>query len=611
MSQPTNARQLSLRAVVLGMLLAMLLAGANAYLALFAGLTVSASIPAAVISMAILRVLAEGSILENNIVQTAASAGEAIAAGVVFTFPALILLGYWDGFPYFWVSLIAGVGGLLGVLMTVPLRHSLITGMRLPFPEGQATATVLRVGHGVAGTSMWPLAIGALIGAAVKLAASGLMIWRGSAVVAGRAGDSVAFVGANLSPALLAVGYIVGFNVAILVFAGGALAWWMVLPAYAAIYGLPDAPDASTAAYALWSTQIRYLGVGAMLVGGLWALWSIRDSLVAGLRQAANAALPSERDLPRWLLIGLLVALAIPMLLLYRQLLGSWAAALPLTSVMLLAAFVFSAVAAYMAGLVGSSNNPVSGVTIATILLTALGLLFFIGGDRVGPVAAILVGAVVCCAAAIGGDTMQDLKTGDMVGATPWKQQLAQMLGVVSSVLVLAPVLSLLLTAYGIGLPTAAHPHPLPAPQASLMAAVAEGVFGGGMPWDMVALGAMAAVLVIALDEWLGRRESDFRLPVLAVAVGIYLPFALSVPIALGGVMAWFGGRNAAHGPGLLAAAGLITGEALMGIGLAIPIAASGQRHILAIPGVDLGVWPGLAIMVALCLWLVRLGRRG
>jgi len=588
----------------------MLLAGANAYLGLFAGLTVSASIPAAVVSMAVLRLFRNSTILENNIVQTAASAGESIAAGAIFTLPALILLGYWDDFQYLWVMFICGVGGLLGVLLTVPLRRALIDDLDLPFPEGTATAQVLRAGHGQAATGLGALFIGAILGAVAKLAESGLRLWQGSAEIAAQAGQGIAYVGSNLSPALLAVGYIVGFNVAVLVFAGGALAWWVVLPAYAAINGFDASAGVADAAWALWSSKIRYMGVGAMLVGGLWALWAMRASLVSSLRQVSGAALPSQEDLPRWFLLSLLIGLAIPMFLFYRHLLGSAAAALPLTLVMLFAALVFSAVAAYMAGLVGSSNNPVSGVTIATILLTALGLLLFMGQTDIGPVGAILVGAVVCCAAAIGGDNMQDLKAGALLGATPWKQQIAQIVGVLSAVCVLAPVLSLLLNAYGIGVPSAEHPDPLSAPQASLMAAVARGVFGGELPWGMVALGAGVGVLVIIADEALRLRGSSFRMPVLAVAVGIYLPLTLSVPIAIGGLMARLGGARAGvHGAGLLAAAGLITGEALMGIAVAIPIALTGERELLALSGINLGAWPGLLLMFGLSIWLWRLAR--
>lgn len=603
-------RQLTARAIILGMFLAMVLAGANAYLGLFAGLTVSASIPAAVLSMAVLRFFSNSTILENNIVQTAASAGESIAAGAIFTLPALILLGYWDDFHYLWVMFICGVGGLLGVLLTVPLRRALVDELQLPFPEGTATAAVLRAGHGESATGLGALLIGAGLGAVAKLAESGLRLWQGSAEVAAQVGHSVAYIGSNLSPALLAVGYIVGFNVAVLVFAGGAFAWWIVLPAYAAFNGVDFSAGAVDTAWELWSTQIRYMGVGAMLVGGLWALWAMRTSLWSGLREVSGASLPGQEDLPRWFLISLLVVLAVPMFFFYRHLLGSTAAALPLTLVMLFAALLFSAVAAYMAGLVGSSNNPVSGVTIATILLTALGLLAFMGQSNVGPIGAILVGAVVCCAAAIGGDNMQDLKAGALLGASPWRQQVAQMLGVISAVCVLAPVLSLLLHAYGIGVPDATHPDPLPAPQASLMAAVARGVFGGHLPWDMVALGAAAGVVVIVADEILRRTGSEFRMPVLAVAVGIYLPLTLSVPIALGGLMAWFNGARAGgQGAGLLAAAGLITGEALMGIAVAVPIAVSGQRDVLALTGLSLGAWPGLLLMMGLCIWLARIGK--
>lgn len=609
MGEETSSRaesvQLTPRALVLGVLLSVLLAGANAYLGLFAGLTVSASIPAAVVSMAVLRALRDGGILENNIVQTSASAGEALAAGAIFTLPALVLLGFWDDFPYLWVMFLTGVGGLLGVALTVPLRHALIGELKLPFPEGAATAEVLRAGHGRAG-GIAPLLMGAAIAAAAKLATGGLRLWQGAAEAAGQVGGAVVYAGANLSPALLAVGYIVGFNVAVLVFAGGLLSWGVALPAYAVWTDAEIGGDPLGTAWRLWSGHIRYLGVGAMLVGGLWALWSMRGSLVAGFaRVGVIGGIGGGDDLPRSLLVLLTGAAGVAMYLLYWRVLGSPVAALPVTGAMLAAALVFSAVAAYMAGLVGSSNNPVSGVTIATILVTALGLLLFLGQTQTGPVTAVLVGTVVCCAAAIGGDSMQDLKAGALLGATPWRQQVAQLVGVLSAMCVLAPVLSLLLNAYGIGPPTEAHPQPLPAPQASLMAAVAEGVFGGHLPWTMVVAGAGVGALVIAADEWLRRREAGFRMPVLAVAVGIYLPLELSVPIALGGAIAWWAGARG-QGAGLLAAAGLITGEALTGILLAIPIAVTGEREILAVADGGLGPWPGMLLVVWLCWWLSR-----
>jgi len=614
---------LSWRAVLLGILLSMLLAAANAYLGLFAGLTVSASIPAAVVSMAILRWFRTSGVLENNIVQTAASAGEAIAAGAIFTLPALILLDYWVDFEYLWVVFLCGVGGLLGVLMTVPLRHALVDEAKLPFPEGQATAAVLKAGHGElehasggyqAREGMRLLLLGALVAAAAKLATGGLKLWQGIAGVGVSAGGAVTYLGANLSPALLAVGYIVGLNVALLVFAGGVITWLVAVPLYAWWVGVEPGGDPAAVAMQLWSTKLRFMGVGAMLVGGLWALWSMRATLTGGLRGMADRAGTAADDLPPSLLLSMTALLTGAMLIYYTGLLPSVWIAAPLTLVMLLAAFLFSAVAAYMAGLVGSSNNPISGVTIATILLTALGLKLLVGPGETGPVAAVLVGAVVCCAAAIGGDNLQDLKAGALLGATPWKQQLAQMIGVVSAVLVLAPVMSLLLHAYGIGVPDAEHPEPLPAPQATLMAAVAGGVFGEDMPWDLIAVGALIAVLVVCVDEWLRRRQSNVRAPVLAVAVGIYLPLKYSVPIAVGGLAAYWAKRRLGGEQGrlgILLAAGLITGEALMGIALAVPIVLSGSNDVLSLlePALTeaIGAWPAFLLFVALCVWLGRI----
>jgi putative OPT family oligopeptide transporter len=600
-------RQLSWRALMLGMLLSVILAAANAYLGLFAGMTVSASIPAAVVSMAVLRWLRNVHVLEHNIVQTAASAGEAIAAGAIFTLPALILMNYWSDFAPGWVMLICGVGGLLGVVFTIPLRHALIIEQQLPFPEGKATATVLQAGgsrHDVR-VLLW----GALAGGLAKLAEAGLRLWPASVGAAWPVGQGAVYLGTSLSPALLAVGLIVGRNVGVLIFAGGVIAWCIAIPLYANFSGETFTASGADLAWQLWSTRIRYLGVGAMLVGGLWALWSMRGAIVTGLRQVAKSTRhDAASDLPRSSLVLLLLVLIVPMYLLYRNLLGSAVSAIPLTGIMLLAAFVFSAVAAYMAGLVGSSNNPISGVTIATILLTALGLLWFMGDAQTGPVVAVLIGAVVCCAAAIGGDTMQDLKAGHLLNASPWRQQLAQMLGVVSAVLVLAPVLSLLLHAYGIGTPTPEHPHPLPAPQAHLMAAVALGVFGGQLPWPLVGAGAGIGALVIVVDEILRRRGSAFRVPVLAVAVGIYLPLELSAPIALGALLAQLSGQaGGARGTGMLAAAGLITGEALMGVGLAVPIVLSRNPEVLSLGWQALGAWPGLAFMLVISLWLWRL----
>ena len=601
--------EITVKAVVLGVVLSVLLAGANAYLGLMAGMTVSASIPAAVISMAVLRLFRRSNILENNIVQTAASAGESLAAGVVFTLPALILLGAWTRFDYWQTTAIAGLGGLLGVLFTVPLRRALIVEAKLKFPEGVATAQVLEVG-GKGRLGVLLIAAGGALGAVSKLCRAGVGLWKGSVEVARSAGSSVVYFGADLGPALVAVGFIVGLNIAVLVFLGGALNWYVAIPLIAA-----DAPLSRAApldrAWAIWSEQTRYLGVGAMVIGGLWAIVRMAPNLVRGIRSslaahrqaratAAGEMPRTERDAPlSWVGIALVVSV-VPLFFLFRHVTGSARIGALLSVVMLVAAFLFSAVASYMAGLVGSSNNPISGVTLATILASAALLLALgIGGEK-GPAAAILVGAVVCCAAAIGGDNLQDLKTGHLVGATPWKQQVMQAVGVAATAVVIAPILTLLINAYGIGPGTV-----LKAPQATLFASVAQGIFDRDLPWGMVLIGMDIAAMVIAVDWVLEQVGSRFRMPVLAVAVGIYLPLELGISIFAGGLIAWVAGRVVARrkaGPGalgVLLAAGLITGEALVGILLAIPIVL--MKRKIPFPFIPPGGpwrWPSVVLLL-------------
>ena len=629
MAATEPARQLTARAIGLGIALSAILAGANAYLGLFAGLTVSASIPAAVLSMAILKLLRNSNVLENNIVQTAASAGESLAAGVIFTFPALIILNYWQVFDYAWVSIVAGLGGLLGVMFTIPLRRSLIVEQQLAFPEGTATAEVLRAGDDLGGAKM--LAVAALVGGLAKFCETGFRLWPATAQAAAYAGQStIAYIGTNLSPALISVGFIVGLNIAMLVFLGGAIAWYIAIPIYSTF--LLDGDPALAAEFAaglpaadlaaqIWTSRIRYLGVGAMLVGGLWAVVSMRGSLFGGIRQGllerrAAVVDHTERDTPmRWVLAGV-VLFVVPIAAIYYSIVGALGPALAMTIIMVLAGFLFSAVAAYMAGLVGSSHNPVSGVTIATILFASLLLVVVVGRESgAGPAAAIMVGAVVCCAAAIGGDNMQDLKAGYLLGATPWRQQLMQVVGVIAAVLVMAPILNLLLEAYGFGAPTPERPNALAAPQATLMASVARGVFGGGLPWGMVAGGALIGSVIIVVDEILKRRGTTWRAPVLAVAVGIYLPLELSVPILAGGLIAEAArranlraGRTPGRG-GVLFAAGLITGEALVGIGVAVPIVMSGTPDVLAL-GFSVPALVGLAIIAGIATSLYRVAVR-
>lgn len=666
--------EITVKAIVLGVLLSVLLAGANAYLGLKVGLTVSASIPAAVISMAVLRAFRRSNILENNIVQTAASAGESLAAGVIFTLPALILLGKWTDFSYLETTVIAGLGGMLGVIFTIPLRRALIVEQPLTFPEGVATAEVLKVGDR-GGAGIRNIVAGSIIGALFKLGETGLRLWAGVVEGGRQIGGSIAYFGTNAAPALVAVGYIVGINIAVLVFVGGALNWLVAVPILAKSMDWPvyevvepdtgnpawhvftlDAGDQRIAeqvpatdwANRIWSKRTRFIGVGAMVVGGLWALLRLSGSLVRAITAGLGASrsrgeergerIPrTERDTPmKWVGVALIVSVIPLFFVFYHVTEHDVGTSVFMAIAMLIAGFLFSAVASYMAGLVGSSNNPISGVTIATILTSAL-LLVWLGTDTViGPAAAILIGAVVCCAAAIGGDNMQDLKAGRILGATPYKQQIMQAVGVLAAALVMAPVLNLLLRAYGIGTITVEGQEPLEAPQASLMASVAEGVFERNLPWGLVFVGMAVAAAIIVVDLVLEMRRSAFRTPVLAVAVGIYLPLELSVPIFAGGLIALAASRfhrrrlttaaeddrprlaesrAAGERNGLLLAAGLITGEAVLGILLAIPLAAWEGENKIALTfarWTGLGeplTWPGVLLLGIVVYVLYRVAR--
>ena len=632
----TPAPQLTVKAILLSIVLTVILASANAYVGLFAGLTVATAIPAAVISMAVLPLFGRSNILENNIVATGASAGASISAGAIFTLPALILLHHWKSFDYWWTLAIVGLGGLLGVLFSVPLRRTLIIEQKLLFPEGVAAAEVLKVGANPGRGAIY-LGLAALVGGSFKLVTSGLRWLPETFTAQGFIGQrGIAFFGYGFSPALLAVGYIVGLNVAILIAAGGLFSWWFAIPLYNAFFYDHDPVllhkliglNAEDAAFAIWRAQVRYLGVGCMLTGAVWALWSLRKSLWSAIRSGLNVSgqnsldIPhTERDLPMGAVLICIALFVVPLFMLYYLVVGSIGVSLAMAVIMLVAGFLFSSVSGYMAGLVGSSNNPVSGITICTILFASLVLMALVGGkSAIGAVAVVFIGAVVCNAAAVAGDNLQDLKAGQLVGATPWRQQVMLCIGVIVSAAVMAPVMNLLQFAYGIGEPAHVGVKALPAPQANLVKSVAEGMFGGTLPSGMIALGALVGALIIAWDRYLKRRGSRWSAPVLAVAVGIYLPLDVSTPILAGGLVAeWVTRWHVAHSAGgdheklmqngMLFAAGLITGEALIGIFIAMCIWITKNPDILSVsaelPG---GRWWAAVILGWLCYWMYRAG---
>ena len=559
--------------IIIGVLLAIIFGAANAYLGLRVGMTVSASIPAAVISMGVIRVIMKkDSILESNMVQTIGSAGESLAAGAIFTLPALFLWaneGKTEAPNLLTISLIALVGGVLGVLFMIPLRNALIVKEHgvLPYPEGTACAEVLLAGE-EGGTSAKTVFAGMGLSAVFKFITDGLKVVPGVVTVPIRS-LRTAF-SAEVYPALLGVGYICGIKIASYMFAGALLGWFVLIPAIT-IFGGPttmypgDVPIAQMyaegGADAIWGSYIRYIGAGAVAAGGIISLIkslplivsTFKDSL-KGLKGGTKAgSLRTEQDLDMRLVLGGSLVLILVIWLL---------PAIPVSLIgallVVVFGFFFATVSSRMVGLVGSSNNPVSGMAIATLLFSTL-VLKVTGNTGVsGMIGAIAIGSVICIVAAMAGDTSQDLKTGYILGATPKKQQIGELLGAVVAAFTIGGVLLLLNSAWGFGTTE------LAAPQATLMKMITEGVMNGNLPWPLVLIGIFAAIVV----EILG-------IPVLPVAIGLYLPLELSATIMIGGVIRWIvdkksADKNGEASGGVLFCSGLIAGEGLVGILLAI-----------------------------------------
>jgi len=651
--------ELTLKAVLVGLVLAVILGAANAYLGLYAGMTVSAVIPGAVMAFALLKPF-KGTILEVNLGMMGAAAGEALAAGVIFTIPALVILETWSEIQYVETTIVALLGGIIGVLWMVPLRKALITKTDLPFPEGIAVAAVLTTTVGgeeasketkASGVSGIWLIVGVLIAAVFKFsqvalkAASGTIhriINIGKYNIGGGEKTGYIYGGVATSPALLGVGWIIGPRIASFIFVGGLLGWVILAPLIALATGLPvPGADPSLTAeqaeaqitdalalgggnadigykiwgfFEIWGSYIRYIGVGAMVVGGLYTIFKLRANLASGIREAITgikggqiaAKKRTDQDLNFKFVFLLIGMLTIPVFIVYAMISQLWAISAVMAVFAILFAFIASAIAGYMAGLLGSSNNPVSGVTVSVLLITTLILLGF-GVSGAGAFGvAILIAAIICCAAAISGDVLQSMACGQMIGATPRNQQIAEMVGVLAAAPILALVVQALDQAYHIGSPD------LAAPQAFLMAGITKGVLTGEMVWPFVIAGAVLAFVLILID-----------LPVLPVAIGIYLPFTLSVPIFGGGIVRHFTNRHLEKKfgsaeeeeisdwelaikqtdvkpkekvirTGLLLTAGLIAGEALMGVIVAF----------LIIGGVDLAMFNYPPVLPAIIIWL-------
>ncbi len=625
--------EFTVQAVLLGIFLSLIMCAANVYVGLYAGMTVSAAIPASVISMGVLRgLMRRGTILENNVVHTIASSGESLAAGIIFTVPAMVLLGLWDGFNYFETTLIAMSGGVMGVVMMIPLRRPMIIEQKeLRFPEGVACAEVLKAGDR-GGAEMLGIFTALGIGGLFKALGSVVGLYKGSVEWGWRVGKSGVYVGTDISPMLMAVGFIVGWEVSLLVFLGGAISFAGAIPvlAYGADFSGGPAIDVLMG---IWDEKIRFFGIGAMVVAGVYSILKIAGSMGAAIRTALRGVrgLEDTSSLPRTEqgisgrpLFGLMLMSLLLSTVVYAVMTRSVAATAVTTVLMFALAFFFVAVASYIVGLVGSSNSPVSGMTICTVLITAGLLLVFGYTGEAGMLATLGVAGVVCCAACTSGDICQDLKIGQIVGATPRRLQIGEVIGTMIPAFIIAPTMQLLQNAYGIGEPVREGVAALKAPQGVMFEKLVGGIFGAGrdLPWDLVGYGAAVGVAAIVIDRFLLQpRDTKFRLHPMPLAVGMYLPWTVTFPILLGGLVYRFVDRRShARGDsaetrqavihrGLLFSSGLVAGEAIMGILIAVLVMA--QLDMPLVKGwVDGGLLVDLVSLAALAIVIGMLVRK-
>jgi putative OPT family oligopeptide transporter len=635
-----SGKELTLRGLVLGVALTLLFCAANIYLGLKVGLTFATSIPAAVISMALLGLLRGSNIRENNIVQTVCSSAGAMAS-IIFVLPGLVIVGWWTGFPFWTCFLLSAAGGVLGVLFTIPLRRALVTNSDLPYPEGVAGAEVLRVGSDAraenpeAREGLMAVVHGSLASAGLAIAAAMRLATDGAQgffrLGAGATGYSFSF-----SLALMGAGHLVGISVGVAMALGIAIAWLGAVPILTA-NALPHAPLAEFVT-TVWRTQVRFIGAGAMTVAAVWSLMRTMRPILDGLVQVVKAraeALSPGNHTDRDLSFGVMTVLGLASIIVTTGLcwrfaadagLGATAIGIAAISVpiMLLFGFLVAAICGYMAGLIGSSNSPISGVGIIAVTGCAVILmLFFATAPAKAMIAvALFITSILFAAACSSNDNLQDLKTGQLVGAAPWRQQVALLVGVAASSVVIPFVLNLLAQAYGFAgaanLNTITS-EPLAAPQANLISALAQGVIGHQLKWDMIGTGALIGVGIVVLDE-VCRMRGWMRVPPLAVGLGIYLPMSATLPVVVGAVIGWLYNR-ATRNPhaerlGVLVASGMIVGESLFGVINAGLIVGAGRDAPLSVVGPDftggsiIGPVAFIALTALLYGWLLRRARR-
>jgi len=595
-SGDTEMAEFTPKAIGLGVIMAVVLGAANAYLGMRVGLTVAATFPAAVVAIAALRPL-KGTVLEENIARTTASVGEALVAGAIFTIPAFVIAGVWDHLDYKDATLIMLIGGTLGVLFIVILRRTMVEDETLPFPESVAASEIVKAGQ--KGESGAKYVLGGLgFGAVwelfkndygIRLVSDHLTKFtKFAASKIEMLGNTFAYNGGimwqtpSCSPMLMGVGFIVGYRVSAVLFAGAVTGWWLLVPL--AIFLNPDLASLATSngwdsvAQEVWTRQIRPLAVGTMIVAAFYTLYSLKDTLLRGMgrafkdlsaaREGKKEIARTDRDLDFKKVITAIVILAIPMFFLYQYFSGSWGGSIVLTIVMIVLGFLFAAVAGYLVGLIGSSNNPISGLTLSTLLISAV-LMVALGVTGSGGVMAVLgIAGVICCAAGVAGDMMQDLKVGYILGGTPRRMQMAEIIGVIAASLLLTYPMVALDKVYGIG------SAQLPAPQAGLMALMARGIVGGDMAWPLVIVGMLFAIALILV-----RAPSP-----MLIAVGMYLPFTATAGVFAGGIVRFVmdkvlerrraseAAKQNAQNTGVLLSSGFIAGESLMAVIMAFVV---------------------------------------
>ncbi|WP_426266553.1 OPT family oligopeptide transporter [Sphingomonas sp. LHG3443-2] len=639
-------RELTLRGVVLGAVLTLLFTAANVYLGLKIGLTFATSIPAAVISMAVLKAFRDTTIQENNIVQTIASAAGTLSA-IIFVLPGLVMIGWWTGFPY-WLSVaVIAIGGILGVMYSVPLRRALVTGSDLPYPEGVAAAEVLKVGAGVGGAEenkkgLAAIILSSLVSAGYALATQlKLVVAEAARTVPVGAGGTT--LSGSLSLALIGVGHLVGLGVGIAMVVGLVISWGVLVPWLTALTPAAAGVELGDHVGNIFRSEVRFIGAGTIGVAAIWTLLKILPAISRGIAGALAASrqragggqesLPlTERDLPIKLIGGAILLLMLPI----AGLLAFFVSGTDLhehvgaligfsLAYILVAGIIIASVCGYMAGLIGASNSPISGVGILAVLGISLILAALFGGEltpdttRTLVAFALFVTAVVFGIATISNDNLQDLKTGQLVGATPWRQQVALVLGVLFGALVIPPILDLLNGAFGFQGAPGASENALAAPQAALISAIAQGVLGGNLRWDLIGIGAAIGAVVVVIDELL-RRTGKKSLPPLAVGMGIYLPMALTLLIPIGALLGYLYNRWAERSGnyevkerlGVLMATGLIVGESLFGVAFAGAVAATDDDTPLSLfpDGFEPSVLLSIALFTAAVLYLYHSTRR-